>query len=52
MNFQKVKKGILPIDLLSEENGVSANLGVVINNTVGIKIKAKEIEKIGGWQRL
>ncbi len=41
VNFQKVKKGILPIDLLSEKNGVSANLGIVVNNNVSIKKATK-----------
>ena len=41
INYQKEKKGIVPIDLLSEENGVKANKGIVINNRVTIR-KAKK----------
>ena len=37
INYQKEKKGIVPSDLLSKENGVIANTGIVINNRIAIK---------------
>ncbi|MEY3237995.1 MAG: hypothetical protein RI883_2096 [Bacteroidota bacterium] len=37
VNYQKEKTGIVPTDLLAPENGVTANMGIVINNRVTIK---------------
>ena len=37
ITYQKEKKGIVPIDLLSKQNGVVANTGIVINNRITIK---------------
>lgn len=37
IDYSKEKSGIVPIDILSKENGVEVNLGIVINNRVTIK---------------
>jgi predicted metalloprotease with PDZ domain len=37
VNYQKEKSGLLPIDILAPENGVTANTGIVINNRITIK---------------
>jgi predicted metalloprotease with PDZ domain len=41
IDYQKEKKGRVPYDLLSEENGVKPNLGIVINNKISIKKASK-----------
>jgi predicted metalloprotease with PDZ domain len=42
INFKKTQKGKFPIDLLSAENGVTANMNIVVNNSVNIKAATKD----------
>jgi predicted metalloprotease with PDZ domain len=46
VSYQKEKSGLLPIGVLSKENGITANYNIRVNNTVAV-LKAKKDNPIG-----